>query len=83
MLHQTSLSEIALYYIPLTLVCGLSARIGFHVPMVPLEIREPLEGVGSFSTKWDGTHFVRVRGKRLYLLSYHAGVEIFMGPGSF
>lgn len=51
--------------------------------MVPLEIREPLEGVGSFSTKWDGTHFVRVRGKRLYLLSYHAGVEIFMGPGSF
>lgn len=51
--------------------------------MVPLEIREPLEGVGSFSTKWDGTQVVRIRGKRFYLLSYHAGVEIFMGPGSF
>lgn len=52
--------------------------------MVPLEIREPLEEVGSFSTKWDGTQVVHVRDKRLvYPLSYHAGVEIFMGPGSF
>lgn len=49
--------------------------------MVPLEIKEPLEGVGSFSAKWDGTQVVRVHGKRLYLLSYHADVEIFMGPG--
>lgn len=47
--------------------------------MVPLEIREPLEEVGSFSTKWDGTQVVHVRDKRLYLLSCHAGVEIFMG----
>lgn len=52
--------------------------------MVPLEIREPLEEVGSFSTKWDGTQVVHVRDKRLvYPLSYHAGVESFMGPGSF
>lgn len=52
--------------------------------MVPLEIREPLEEVGSLSTKWDGTQVVHVRDKRLvYPLSYHAGVEIFMGPGSF
>lgn len=33
--------------------------------MVPLEIREPLEEVGSFSTKWDGTQVVHVRDKRL------------------
>lgn len=51
--------------------------------MVPLEDREQLEGIGSFSIKWAGTQVVQLGSKCLYLLSCHAGLENFMGLGSF
>lgn len=48
--------------------------------MVPLKVREQLEGIGSFLTKWSGTQRVlRLGGKCHYLLSYLAIVDIFMG----